>query len=171
MQLIRCTGKLLRELRAKPMESRADEASHSFLGQWHANLIFIARRKCLLFVNDRTLFNFIVPDVSSSNIRALPELFRETLSCVLSAERVPSDTRDRILSEYKELGVAKSSDRSVLGSANDIAYHYKVAILKAGGVHSWRVPEIIRELNRMPMQAIEFAFPIEQLAHECGFAA
>jgi len=171
MQLIRCTGRLLRELRATPAELRADAPDSSSLGQWHANLIYIARRKCLLFVNDRTLFNFIVPDVSSSNIRALPELFRETLSCVLSAEGVPSGTRDAILSEYTELGIAKSSDRSVLGSANDIAYHYKVAILDAGGVHSWRVPEIIRQLNRMPMQAIDFAFPIEQLAHQCGFAA
>lgn len=114
MQLIRCTGKLRRELRAEPAEVRVETAS--LLGQWHANLIYVARRKCLLFVNGRTLFNFIVPDVSSAHIRALPDLFRETLSCVLSAERMPSDTRDRILSEYEELGIAKSSDRSVLGS-------------------------------------------------------
>jgi hypothetical protein len=112
-----------------------------------------------------------VPDVTRAQIRDLPEQFRSMLSCVLVDEAVPDDARKRILEEYKELGFAKSSDRSVLGSSNDIAFHYKYQILGAGGVHSWRVPGIIRELNRMPMQAIKYKFPIEELAHLYGFAA
>ncbi len=32
-----------------------------------------------------------------------------------------------------------------------------------GGVHSYAVPGIIRQLNRMPMQAISYKFPIEAL--------
>lgn len=170
MQLIRCTAKLLKEMGFKP-EDRQNEAPFSFLGQWHANLIYINRRKTLLFVNDRTLFNFIVPDVSRSQIRELPEQFRLMLSCVLAEEEVPEGVRQRILSEYKEIGLAKSSDRSVLGSSNDIALHYKYRILDAGGIHGWQVPGIIRELNRMPLQAIKYKFPIEELAHLYGFSA
>jgi hypothetical protein len=170
MQLIRCTSKLLRELRAKPVSS-VEAAGGGLLGQWHANLLHIDRRKSLLFVNDRTLFNFIVPDVNRAQIQSLPELFRSHLSCVLSEERVPEGTKHSILAEYDEIQIAKSSDRSVLGSANDLAFHYKYSILEAGGVHSWRVPAIIRQLNRMPLQAIAFKFPIEELANRCGFAA
>jgi hypothetical protein len=88
---------------------------------------------------------------------------------VLAEEAIPEEVRQRILAEYKELSFAKSSSRSVLGSSNDIAFHYKYLILQAGGLHSWRVPEIIRELNRMPMQAIKHTFPIEELAHLYGF--
>jgi len=170
MQLIRCTAKLLKELGLKPKDLRQEEPPFSFLGQWHANLVHIDRRKSLLFVNDRTLFNFIVPDVNRSQIRSLPELFLSSLSCVLSDEEVPEDVRRRILSEYEEIGFAKSSNRSVLGSANDLAFHYKRSILEAGGVHSWQVPQIIRDLNRMPLQAIEFKFPIDELGHLYGFA-
>jgi hypothetical protein len=104
-------------------------------------------------------------------MRALPDLFRSTLSCVLSAEGIPEETERRILSEYDEIRIAKSSDRSVLGSANDLAFHYKYSILDAGGVHSWRVPAIIQELNRMPLQAIVLKFPIDELANLYGFAA
>jgi hypothetical protein len=170
MQLIRCTTKLLKEMGLKPKDLQASEPVFSFLGQWHANLIYINRRKTLLFVNDRTLFNFIIPDVTRSQIRELPEQFRLMLSCVLAEEAIPEEVRQRILAEYKELSFAKSSSRSVLGSSNDIAFHYKYLILQAGGLHSWRVPEIIRELNRMPMQAIKHTFPIEELAHLYGFS-
>ena len=154
----------------KPKDLQVNETEFSFLGPWHANLIYIDRRKTLLFVNDRTLFNFIIPDVTRSQIRKLPEQFRLMLSCVLAEEAIPEEVRQRILAEYKELGFAKSSSKSVLGSSNDIAFHYKYLILEAGGVHSWRVPEIIRELNRMPMKAIKHTFPIEELAHLYGIS-
>ncbi len=170
MQLIRCTAKLLNEMGLKSKDLQQQQPTFAFLGQWHANLIHIDRRKCLLFVNDRTLFNFIVPDVGRAQIRELQELFLSSLSCVLSDEGIPVDIKARILSEYAELGIAKSSNRSVLGSAKDLAFHYKVLILDAGGVHSWRVPEIIREMNRMPMQAIVFKFPIIELGNLYGFA-
>jgi hypothetical protein len=44
-----------------------------------------------------------------------------------------------------------------------LAFHYKDLVLSGGGVHSYRVPEIIRELNRMPMGAIGYQYPIEAL--------
>ena len=158
----------MRELGLKTKELRLEEPHFSFLGQWHANLVYINRQKCVLFVNDKTLFNFIVPGLSRSDIRDLPNQFRLTLGCVLGAEELPDAVRERILSEYEDIGIGKSSDRSVLGSSNDIAFHYKHRILEAGGIHSWRVPEIIRELNRMPMQAIPRRFPIDQLRELYG---
>jgi len=56
-----------------------------------------------------------------------------------------------------------SANKSVLGSMNDLAFHYKYSIMEAGGVHSPAVPEIIRRLNRMPMGALKYVFPIEAL--------
>jgi hypothetical protein len=46
---------------------------------------------------------------------------------------------------------------------NDLAFHYKYSIQEAGGVHSPAVPEIMRRLNRMPMGALKYVFPIEAL--------
>jgi hypothetical protein len=125
----------------------------------------------VLFVNDRTLFNFIAPDVNRAQIRELAELFLSNFSCVITAEAFPNDVRSKMMSEYQDIGIAKSSNRSVLGSANDIAYHYKYAILDAGGVSSWKVPEIIHRNNRMPLSAIKFAFPIEEIRNLYGIAA
>lgn len=163
MQLIRCTGKLIRETGLKNKDLRVEDPQFSLLGQWHANLIHIDRQKTLLFVNDRTLFNSIIPGISRAEIRNLPDQFISMLSCVLSEEGLPEVVKERILTEYAELGIGKSSNRSVLGSATDLAFHYKHRILNAGGIHSWRVPLIIKALNRMPMQAIPSKFPIDEL--------
>jgi len=69
MQMIRCTQKLLKEL---PMEASEDAAALPS-ACWHANLLRIDRRKCLLFTHDTTLFSLFVPSkwgqVSHSNIR------------------------------------------------------------------------------------------------------
>lgn len=51
----------------------------------------------------------------------------------------------------------------MLGSINDLAYHYKHAIFMEGGVHSPVVPEIIREMNRMPMSPLRYKDPIRML--------
>jgi hypothetical protein len=52
------------------------EPTFSYLGQRHANLLYINRRKCVLFVNDKTLLNFVILDIDHSQIRELPEHFR-----------------------------------------------------------------------------------------------
>jgi hypothetical protein len=58
---------------------------------------------------------------------------------------------------------ANTSSKSVLGSMNDLAFHYKYSIQESGGVHSPAVPGIIRRLNRMPMGALKYVYPIEAL--------
>ena len=46
----------------KPADLSTDSETDALLGSWHANLIHINRKKCVLFVNDKTLFNFILLD-------------------------------------------------------------------------------------------------------------
>ena len=139
------------------------ELTNACLGSWHANLIFIARRKCVLFVNDKTLFNFIVPDVLRAQIKALSGLFISWLACVLAEEEIPEYVREKIMAEYSQIEYADTNSKSVLGSMNDLAYHYEYLILSEGGVHSSAVPNIIKKLNHMPMGAIGYAYPIEAL--------
>ena len=163
MQIIRCTAKLRKEMGLKSAALWEAEPNFSYLGSWHANLIYIDRRKCVLFVNDKTLFNFITPDVSRTEIRNLDVLFRGYLSCVLSEEGFDGSAKQKIMSEYDEISFAKTNDRSVLGSMNDLTFHYKYHIQLEGGIHSPAIPSIICRLNKMPMGAIKYSYPIEAL--------
>jgi len=163
MQLIRCTKKLQKEMGLKKSDLSGSEPKLSFLGPWHANLIYIDRRKCILLVNDKTLFNFIIPDVSRAQIQKLDKLFKGYFECVLSEEGFGTADKERIMTEYQEIEYSNTNSKSVLGSMNDLAFNYKYLILSEGGVHSSALPGIIKELNRMTMRAIEYRFPIEAL--------
>ena len=133
------------------------------LGAWHANLIHILGKKCVLFVNDKTLFNFLVPGVNRANIRNLDQLFLGHLHPVLAQEGFDVKQRELVASEYQKVAYAKSNSKSVLGSMNDVAFHYENHICSAGSVHSAELPEIIQLLNQMPMSAIASKFPIAAL--------
>ena len=98
-----------------------------------------------------------------AQISELDKLFKGYLSCVLADAGISEADRARILSEYDEVEYANTNSKSVLGSMNDLAFHYKYSIQEAGGVHSPDVPGIIRRLNRMPMGALKFVFPIGAL--------
>jgi len=163
MQLIRCTKKLQKEMGLKKTDLLEETSTASYLGSWDANLIHIERRKCILFVNEKTLFNFIVADVTRAQTRELDDLFRGYLQCVLAEEGIKDSLKLRIMSEYDKVAYSNTNNKSVLGSMNDLAFHYRLHIMNVGGVHSHMIPGIISKLNRMPMGAIQYAYPIEAL--------
>ena len=139
----------------KPTDLVDDEPRGSCLGSWHANLLYIDRKKCVLVANDKTLFNFLMPDLTRAQIRALDQLFRGFLERVLASEAISDDIADKILAEYQSIGYANTNSKSVLGSMNDLAVHYKYHIV-SGGLHRCDLPAIINRLNRMPMGAIGY---------------
>lgn len=163
MQLIHCTQKLLKEMGLKKSDLPTDSSPGAVLGPWHANLLYIDRRKCILLANDKTLFNFIVPDLKKEHIRQLDALFPQWLQCILAEEGFDEAIRDKIMVEYRDIGFASTHSRVVLGSMNDLAFHYKIQIESAGGVHSYMIPQIIRQLNRMSMKPLGYGFPIYAL--------
>lgn len=161
MQFIRCTGKLLKEMGLKESVLNKNEPPFSCLGSWHANLIHIDRKKCILFTNDKTLFKFIVVNAARSDIIKLDVIFKRYIRCVLADEGLGVDVTEKIMDEYKEMAFAKTNSKSVLGSMNDLAFNYKHRIQAEGGVNSPSVPGIIRTMNRMPMGAIKYLYPVE----------
>ena len=163
MQILRCTKKLQKEMGLKKGDLSENVPSESCLGSWHVNLIYIDGKKCLLFVNDKTLFNFIVADIPRAQIKKLSSIFKATLECVFSDEDVPEKTINKIMSEYESIQYANTNNKSVMGSMNDLAFHYKYHIQSEGGVHSYAVPSIIKKLNRMPMGALEYVYSVEAL--------
>ena len=111
MQIIRCTQKLQKEMGLKKSDLSESEPTFSFFGSWHANLLHIDRKKCVLFVNDKTLFNFIVPDINRALIKELSRLFINHFSCVVAAEGLSEKVQKAIKSEYQDLAYAGTNSK------------------------------------------------------------
>ncbi len=62
MQLIHCTNKLQKEMGLKKADLCEVEPKFSYLGSWHANLIYVGGRKCILFAMSRH-FSILSPPV------------------------------------------------------------------------------------------------------------
>lgn len=147
MALIQCTKKLLDELPA------AADIDHkpTLLGNWHANMIRIERRKCVLFTHDETLFSLFVPKLTKPHFQNLTAVFLDNLTLSLKSEGLDQYI-DRIVAEYTDnLTFTKTSSRSVLGSMNDFVNCMYFMIPRFGGIEELDPLEINRNINRIPL--------------------
>ncbi len=78
-------------------------------------------------------------------MRNLSKLFIDYLRSILADEGFSRSATDRIFAEYTDIRFSKTNNKSVLGSMNDLAFHYKYRILESGGIHSPAIPGIIKK--------------------------
>ena len=112
-QLMRCTGKLQKEMGLKKADLYEGEPRVSRLGQWHANLVYIDGKKCVLFANDKTLFNFIIPHLRKKDIAGLDTLFRAYLQTMLAEEGFSKPVIEKILAEYATIRFGKTNSKKL----------------------------------------------------------
>ena len=163
MQILHCTKKLMNEFEASPGSSITPEQSSGFLGPWHANLIRIERRKCILLTNDRTLYSFLVPGVKKKDLGNFRELFALHLKMNLEKEGFGPADVIKALEEYGEIAIAPTTNRSVLGSMNDLAYQAEFLVSRAGGLEQGDMLTVNMMLNRIPMGAIKYHYAIDKV--------
>jgi hypothetical protein len=163
MQTIHCTQKLLKELGKQDATIPQAEPQRGLLGPWHANLIRIERRKCVLFTNDLTLYSFLVPEVKKAELIKFRELFLIHLKVNLIKEDFGTEEINKSLAEYDEIAVAPTKKRSVLGSMNDFVNQYAFFISRFGGLDRSDMLAVNMQVNRTPMGALKYRYPIGKL--------
>ena len=160
MPLIRCAKKLLAEMEAQ-VASSSEPANVARLGNWYANLLRIERKKCVIFTSERTLLTFLAVGLSRDAIRDYTTLFQAGLSQVLEGEGFAPGDVDRVLTEYQELALATTIDRSVVGSLNDLARMAAAYVHHDGGLRDCDLGTINHRLNQTPMSRLQMASPLE----------
>jgi len=163
MRILHCTRKLLKELNVTLVEPDKIPQPTEGLGNWYANLLRIERRKCLLFTNEKTLYTFLIPKVLKANLKNIEQEFLINLSYNLQYEGFGLEVINRVMQEYQEIGFSKTYSRQVLGSMNEFAFEYDYFIRREWGIEKARIFEINKEINRTPMGALKYRYPIEAL--------
>jgi hypothetical protein len=160
MAFIQCTKKLLDEI---PPTEEIDHKP-TLLGNWHANMIRIERRKCVLFTNDETLYSLFVPMLKKPQFQNLTAVFMENLISTLKHEELDQYVA-QIVSEYENnLAITKSSSRSILGYMNDFVNSLYFAIARQGGIENVNILETNHWINKsMVLVKMPFFNPEEGL--------
>ncbi len=160
MAIIRCTKKLLSELKIKNGEL---SQTPNDLNSWHANIFLVDRKKCVIFTHDRTLYSFIVPGLTKPDFQDFKEIFRQRLFKSLAAEGLPRKQIEVFLEDTRSIEFASTNNRRVLGSMNDMVHQAKYQISAEGGPLNVDMDKLNHYINQIPMSAIQSVFILDEL--------
>jgi hypothetical protein len=162
---IRCTQKVIKELRLKEKDLCDVKQPSGLLGNWYVNLFILDRRKTLIFMSERTLLSFIIFGIRKDNIKDLPAVFHNGLRQLLLLEGLDNTVISNVTKDCGEIEFTKTTSRSLIGNLNDLMYLYKGLILTGGGLDSCDLNSIIQKINRTPQKNLGWANSTE-IAHE-----
>lgn len=126
---IHSTKKLLAKLPVDehgylPLSSKQDfldqKESHapSPLSGWHANLLTIQRRNCVLLIHDTTRFPLFIPALTKPNFAKLDYWFGDALMNTLMKCGASGEQMERAWTAVERLQIDTQCDRSVQGTLN-----------------------------------------------------
>ena len=115
MLVLRATQKVLRYL---PTPVNSPGESDTALGDWFVNRLVVNRSPLLLLVSSSSLLAVLVP---ARDVRALPARLALIVSGRLKRLGIPGELVEAETRAAGEVVVAKTNNRSVIGSMNDFA--------------------------------------------------
>ncbi len=160
MLQLRLTEKARKQLGIKP-EDIVEPAECDGLGSWTVNVFTEDRRKVLIFVNDKTLYSFILYGVRKDNSKDIWAIFITALDQLLITDGFTKEEISAVMNHYANVEFTKTNSKKVLGNLNDLTQLYKISIYQEGGFNYSDVGEIIHRLNRMPQKNINWAYSID----------
>lgn len=160
MTLIRCTLKLRKEMGLGPADL-SERRHDSPLGDWYAHLFYQDRKKCLLFAAEQTLLALLAINVNREQIRKLDRLFRDGLFRLLLDEGFQPAEAEPLLVACRSVEYATTTDRSRIGSVNELVKEAQFWLGRMGGPARADVAALNRKLNEIPMKRIGYFHAIE----------
>jgi len=137
MITIRCTRKLLerlpvdagQELRSKHSDHfAANDATPTVLSGWHANLLTMQRRQSVLLVHDTTRFPVFIPALKRSDFTTFDYRFVDSFMNTLLKTGAEDELMQVAVSRLAPILIEETSDRSVLGTLNNMVQQIQFAI-------------------------------------------
>lgn len=104
-----------------PTAGAAEESSsQNPLSGWHANLVRLQRRQCVIFVHDHSRFPLFIPCLKKPDFGNLESHFQDVLMNTLLKVGMPQEVLDRAAGYLSSLRFNHTLDRSVMGTLNQL---------------------------------------------------
>lgn len=162
MTAFRCTAKLLKTMKAKPVEPTLPATNR--LGEWTANLIRVSRIQLVLAVSDRTRLGVVIDAAPYASVR---DRFAEALFKALLYLDVPAELAAAEAESMRGAEIAASNSRSVLGTLNQFGYLIE-GYLEFGEIQS--ATALTQRLAEMvTLSPKDVGFPADRVREAFGF--
>lgn len=159
MAAFQCTKLLLDHLGIKVVSNESVGSRDSTLGDWYAKLMIRDRHKVVLWINEQTLFSFIMLKVPAKKPEHFYLGFMHGLAMSLQLEGIPLPHVEHILREYDSpMECTSTSNKSVVASRNQVGKDFEHMVWYVHGFKYCNIGELIHQLNNTPRKAIGFRF-------------
>lgn len=158
MTTLKCTQKVQKLLGLKSSQVSNSPDSDPFFS-WYVNTFDFDRRKVLVFVHQQSYVSFLYAGFKKEHQSHISQIFYDGLFTLMRYEGVSQKLTESLMDGYPDVIFAKTDDRSIVGSMNDITFHYTYN-LDAEGLAGSDLFEISKSLNRMPHVKRDEPFPI-----------
>lgn len=122
--ILHCTKKLYAKLPEKVKVAEQPATAIGLQAQWlnwHANLITIQRRQCVIAVHDATRFTLFIPCLTKKDFANLDWHFNDVFINTLLKSDLPPELVDAAATNYQPLTLDITCNRSVQGTMNQVA--------------------------------------------------
>ena len=156
------TTKKLENLIKKRIENRTLNVGNIF-GKWNASVLYIAKKKCLIFVNSKSFYTVIIPRFSTTELDKIHLLFLENFYAQLDFEKIKTDA-EFLVDNIGELKFyATDNDKKMTGIINYniskidyLKYEYEF-------FNSSVIRELTEKLNLTPFKQLDWNQPKERM--------
>lgn len=164
MLTLKCTKKVQDYLKLKASDLAEPVQGEDGFGAWYVNQFYVDRRKCLVFMNEKTLLSFFLFGMKKMNTRkeTFPDLCLNGIFQLLKIEDFSGESINVLFESAREFRYMKTTDRKALGNLNDLMFLYEHMILSEGGLEYCDLTEIIRRINRTPQRNIGWGYSIDK---------
>jgi len=157
---IGCTKKMADSLKLD-LSPLPDINHPGFLGDWTANVFIYRRKKYYIFSNEKTLFSFLLTDVSKTTLR---QAFLDRLERMLKLAEIPDDKISEVMIEASEAVFTRSlPNRRLTGCQNDLIFSIGIYMDAYFAEGSFDLEQINMKMNRILYKYIPHLHAIEEL--------
>ncbi len=156
------TTKKLEKIIHKRIEN-SEYVVENKLGNWNATVFYVAKKKCLLFVNEKTFFSVIIPRFSTKDNNRIEDMFIECFYNQLIFEKINIDF-EKICSNIGEITFnSTNNNRKIIGilnynieKLNYFKYNYPI-------FNSSVIRDMTKKLNETPFKQLGWRLPNEKM--------
>lgn len=137
MITLRCTQKLLRQLRVSPAPDVSQPTNR--LGDWYAHALNIGRVRLVLCVSERSLLPVILP---AREYRTLVSRLLPEVEWILKQLGVSSESREAEVTAMEPMAIGRTRSRVVLGSMNEMQFEAWHRLTDSNGLADLRLTSL-----------------------------
>lgn len=168
MYQLRCTKKAQNALGLKAVDLSEPKYENFVLGNWYVNNFTDNRRKCLLFMEEKTLASFVLVGLRKEHIKDIGKIFKNGVVQLLELENFPLEVVFAFKNAPEHVVFTKTASKKLLGNMNDLMSLYRHFIYNEGGVTNCDLCAISMKLNRTPQRSLNWRFSIDAVHETLG---